>query len=160
MLDFLGYNFSHTGAAGTLSLLLALAFALVALVSGVLAGRRGDERLTEMARYATWGNFAFMTAAIGLLQFAILTDDFSVRYVANHSMTVSPLWVKWVTLWAALEGSILLWAWILSLYAFLVSLTARREGETLDDFVSRALPPLLGVSQALSRAVRLTAAAA
>lgn len=127
MLDFLGYNFSHTGAAGTLSLLLALAFALVALVSGVLAGRRGDERLTEMARYATWGNFAFMTSAIGLLQFAILTDDFSVRYVANHSMTVSPLWVKWVTLWAALEGSILLWAWILSLYAFLVSLTARRD---------------------------------
>ena len=43
------------------------------------------------------------TVAIGLLQFAILTDDFSVRYVANHSMTVSPLWVKWVTLWAALR---------------------------------------------------------
>jgi len=96
-------------------------------VSGVLGGVRRDERLTGMARYALWGNFGFMTVATLLLQYAILTDDFSVRYVAQHSMTVSPLWVKWVTLWAALEGSILLWAWILSLYAFLVSLTARRD---------------------------------
>ena len=127
MLDFLGYNFSPLGAAGSLSLLLALGFALVALVSGVLGGVRRDERLTGMARYALWGNFGFMTVATLLLQYAILTDDFSVRYVAQHSMTVSPLWVKWVTLWAALEGSILLWAWILSLYAFLVSLTARRD---------------------------------
>lgn len=127
MPDFLGYNFSPVGAAGSLALLFALGFALVALFAGVLGGVRRDERLTDMARFAVWGNFGFMTVAIGLLQYAILTDDFSVRYVANHSMTVSPLWVKWVTLWAALEGSVLLWAWILSLYAFLVSLTARRD---------------------------------
>ncbi|SEJ73286.1 cytochrome c-type biogenesis protein CcmF [Deinococcus reticulitermitis] len=127
MTDFLGTAFSPLGAAGTLSLLLALGFTLVALVSGVLGGLRRDERLTGMARSALWGNFAFMTAALGLLEYAILTDDFSVRYVANHSMSVSPLWVKVVTLWAALEGSVLLWAWMLSLYAFLASLTARRD---------------------------------
>ena len=49
MLDFLGYNFSPLGAVGSLSLLLALGFALVTLIAGVLGGRRGDERLTEMA---------------------------------------------------------------------------------------------------------------
>lgn len=127
MTDFLGLMFSPVGAAGTLALLFALAFTLYALITGVLAGLRGDSRLEQSARYALWGNFFFVTLAIGTLEYAILNDDFSVRYVAQHSMTVSPPWVKWVTLWAALEGSILLWAWILSLYAFLVSLTARRD---------------------------------
>lgn len=127
MTEFLGLAFSPLGAAGTLALLFAFAFSLYALVGGVLAGRRGDSRLEQSTRMALWGNFAFVTLAIGTLEYAILHDDFSVRYVAQHSMTVSPTWVKVVTLWAALEGSILLWAWMLSLYAFLVSLTARRD---------------------------------
>lgn len=127
MNEFLGLAFSPLGAAGTMALLFAFAFSLYALVAGIFAGQRQDARLTESVRYALWGNFAMMTAALGLLEYAILQDDFSVRYVANHSMTVSPMWVKIVTLWAALEGSILLWAWVLSLYAFMVSLTARRD---------------------------------
>lgn len=127
MLDFLAHSLSPLGAVGSLSLLLALGFAVYALIAGVSGGLRGDARLTDSARYAVWGNFAFMTVAISALQYGILTDDFSVRYVANHSMTLSPTWVKWVTLWAALEGSVLLWGWILSLYAFVVSLTARRD---------------------------------
>ncbi|WP_291425324.1 heme lyase CcmF/NrfE family subunit [Deinococcus sp.] len=127
MTEFLGLAFSPLGAVGTLSLLFAFAFTLYALCSGVLAGLRGDSRLEQSARLALWGNFLFMTLAMGTLEYAILHDDFSVRYVAQHSMTVSPTWVKVVTLWAALEGSILLWAWMLSLYAFIVSLTARRD---------------------------------
>lgn len=127
MTEFLGLAFSPLGAAGTMALLFAFAFSLYALIGGVLAGRRGDSRLEQSTRMALWANFAFVTLAMGTLETAILRDDFSVRYVAQHSMTVSPTWVKVVTLWAALEGSILLWAWILSLYAFLVSLTARRD---------------------------------
>lgn len=127
MIEFLGLPFSPLGAVGTLALLLALGFSLYTLVAGVLAGRRGDARLEESARLGLWGNFLFVTVALVTLEVAILRDDFSVRYVAQHSMTVSPTWVKVVTLWAALEGSIMLWAWILSLYAFLVSLTARRD---------------------------------
>lgn len=127
MMEFFGMSLSPLGAAGSLALLFALALALYALVVGGLAGRRHDAGLEQSARYALWGNFAMMTLALGTLQYVILQDDFSVRYVANHSISTSPLWVKWVTLWAALEGSILLWAWILSLYAFVVSLTARRD---------------------------------
>lgn len=127
MTDFLGLAFSPVGAAGTLALMFALAFCLYALVSGVLAGRSGDARLEQSTRMSLWANFLFVSVALGTLEYAILSNDFTVRYVAEHSMSVSPTWVKVVTLWAALEGSILLWAWVLSLYAFLVSLTARRD---------------------------------
>lgn len=132
MMDFLGLSLSSLGAAGTLALLFALCFSMYALVVGVWAGKTAHaglahEALEQSARLGLQFNFVCVTIALLLLQYAILNDDFTVRYVAHHSMSVSPLWVKWVTLWAALEGSILLWAWILSLYAFLVSLTACRD---------------------------------
>ncbi|MBB6098186.1 cytochrome c-type biogenesis protein CcmF [Deinobacterium chartae] len=121
------FDLSPAGATGSLALLLALGFTLLGLTLSVLGALRSDGRLAEGGRRAAWGVFALATVAIVTLQIATLRDDFSVRYVAEHSMTVSPLWVKWVTLWAALEGSILLWAWVLALYAFILSFTARND---------------------------------
>ena len=57
------------------------------------------------------------------MEAALLTDDFSVKYVAEHSSALSPLWVKIVTLWAALEGSVLLWAWLLTAYTAVLAMT-------------------------------------
>ncbi|AFZ66375.1 heme lyase CcmF/NrfE family subunit [Deinococcus peraridilitoris] len=126
-MNLISFELSTLGAFGQLSLLLALAFTLLGLGLAVLGGLRRDERLTEGARRGAWVVFGFSTLALFTLEVALLRDDFSVRYVAQHSMTVSPLWVKVVTLWAALEGSILLWAWLLALYTFLLSLTVRRD---------------------------------
>ena len=127
-MSLISFDLSPLGAFGQLALTLALAFTLVGLVLAVLGGTRQDARVTESAARATWGVFAFSTLALITLEVALLRDDFSVRYVAEHSMRVSPTWVKIVSLWGALEGSILLWAWMLAAYAFLVSLTARRDG--------------------------------
>ncbi|MEZ4605963.1 MAG: cytochrome c biogenesis protein CcsA [Deinococcales bacterium] len=52
-----------------------------------------------------------------------MTDDFSVYYVAKHSSVFAPLWVKVVMLWGALEGSILLWGFLLSAYAAILALS-------------------------------------
>jgi len=131
---------SSASTIGTLALLLALGFTLFGLVTSFLGGRRGDPRLAEVGRRSSWAVFAFMTLALVTLERSLLSDDFSVRYVAEHSQTFSPLWVKIVTLWAALEGSILLWAWILSLYTFLMSIFSRND----------ALRPWAMVAQNLS----------
>jgi cytochrome c-type biogenesis protein CcmF len=65
-----------------------------------------------------------MTVAVIVMQVALLTDDFSVQYVAEHSRIASPTWVKVVTMWAALEGSILLWAWLVTAYTALLAFNA------------------------------------
>lgn len=126
-MNLISFQLSPLGAFGQLSLLLALVFTLGGLYLALLGGLRGDPRLSEGARRAAWAVFGFTSLALAALEVALLRDDFSVRYVAAHSMTVSPLWVKVVTLWAALEGSILLWAWLLALYTFVVSLTVKRD---------------------------------
>ncbi len=112
------------GPLGNAALYLALAFALWGVLSGVLGSIRKDARLLTSARFAGIATFLAMTAAIAVMEIALLTDDFSVSYVANTSRAASPLWVKIVTLWAALEGSLLLWGWLLSGYWALLSVVA------------------------------------
>lgn len=127
MTEFLGLGFTNLGAYGTLALLFALGFVVLGMVASVVGGLRHDPRFIESGRRSAWAVFLFVTIAIGVLVYAIFIDDFTVRYVYRHSMSVSPTWVKFVTLWAALEGSVLLWAWVLALYAFLVSLSVRND---------------------------------
>ena len=110
--------------AGTASVLLALTLAVYAFIVGILGAAQRDARLQTSARYASVAVFLAMTAAVAVMQTALLTDDFSVKYVAEHSISTSPTWVKVATMWAALEGSILLWAWLLSAYTALLALVA------------------------------------
>ena len=112
---------------GTASVYFALGLALYAVVVGILGARRRDARLQTSARFAAVAVFLALTTAIATMEVALLTDDFSVQYVAEHSRIASPLWVKIVTLWAALEGSILFWAWLLTAYTAVVAVTARNN---------------------------------
>jgi cytochrome c-type biogenesis protein CcmF len=112
------------GPLGSASLLLALAFALWGMIGGAIGAIRRDARLLTSARMAAFATFLAMTAAIAIMEIALLTDDFSVSYVADTSRSTSPTWVKVVTLWAALEGSLLLWGWLLSGYWALLAWVA------------------------------------
>lgn len=106
------------------SVVLALALAVYALVTGAVGAYRRDSRLLTSARLASVAVFLATTMAVVVMEIALLSDDFSVQYVAEHSRIASPTWVKVVTLWAALEGSILLWGWLLAGYAAVLAITA------------------------------------
>ena len=105
-------------------MLLAFVLSVYSVVAGLLGIRRRDTRLLTSARFAGVAVFLALTASVAVMQAALLTDDFSVSYVAKTSRIASPAWVKVVTMWAALEGSILLWAWLLSAYGAILSLVA------------------------------------
>ena len=112
------------GVLGSAALTLALALSVYAAVAGILGAVRRDARLQTSARLTAIAVFLAATTAIVVMQAALLTDDFTVKYVAEHSRIESPVWVKVVTLWAALEGSVLLWAWLLTAYAAVLAVTA------------------------------------
>ena len=112
------------GQLGHFTVLLAIGLGGYGLVTGLLGLARRDGRLLASARLAAVTLFLALTAAMAIMETALLTDDFSVKYVAETSSLYSPLWVKIVTLWAALEGSLLLWAWILSGYTALLAVVA------------------------------------
>ena len=111
------------GTVGSAATAIALGLAVYAVVVGALGAVRRDARLQTSARFTALAVFLAATTAIVVMQAALLTDDFSVKYVAEHSRIDSPTWVKVVTMWAALEGSVLLWAWLLTGYTAVLALT-------------------------------------
>lgn len=79
--------------------------------------------------------------AVGAMEFALLSDDFSLAYVARNSTIATPLIYKIATLWGALEGSILLWALVLC--GYVGAAAWRFRGRTADPTVAWALAVML-----------------
>src|SRR5688572_1993735 len=50
------------------------------------------------------------------MEYALLTHDFSVAYVAQVGSRAVPVWVSIVSLWSSLEGSLLFWGFVLGAY--------------------------------------------
>ncbi len=112
---------------GEFAIITALVFCVWGLISSLIGANRRDSRLAETGRIAAIPTFIFSTIALVILEYALLNNDTNFRYVANHSASTSPLWVKIVSLWGALEGSILLWAWLLSGYLLVASRVAKDD---------------------------------
>ena len=110
------------GLLGSAASTMALGMALYAVVVGIIGSVRNDARLQTSARMSALAVFLATTTAVVVMQVALLSNDFSVKYVAEHSRIDAPTWVKVVSMWAALEGSVLLWAWLLTGYTALLAL--------------------------------------
>lgn len=103
--------------AGYLAVLCALGAAAVLAFQGVRASRTGDKKLVTGPVQVLLGA---AVASFVLLEVGILSHDFSIAYVANHTATTTPLIFLFAGGWAALEGSIVLWGLILAVFTWLV----------------------------------------
>src|SRR5271169_2773368 len=107
---------------GSFTLLLALALAVYSFLAGALALYRKDDRLGETARRAGIACWAAVTVAAFALVMAAFGNDFSVAYILHHSNRDLPIAYKFAALWSGQEGSLLLWAWLLSTYGLVMRL--------------------------------------
>ena len=112
-----------TPELGQLALILALLLALAQGVLPLIGAWRGNRALMATARPAAAGQAVFVAIAFGILVWAFLHFDFSVRYVADNSNLELPWYYRIAAVWGAHEGSLLLWililnAWTVALAAF------------------------------------------
>jgi cytochrome c-type biogenesis protein CcmF len=128
---------------GAAALLAALLVALAGAVAGAGASRTAAPGWLGAARRAAAAQFALVSLAVLALEYLLITSDFSVRYVANTSVSTSPLRYRIAGLWGALEGSILLWEWLQALFVLLV---ARRAAALRRELSGYALAVLFVVS--------------
>jgi cytochrome c-type biogenesis protein CcmF len=122
------------GQAAVLLGLLAAAFGALTLAVGLVTDR---PVLRATANRYTWLVVAAAVFAVGVMERALLADDFSLAYVAEHSARATPLLYKIATMWSALEGSILLWGFVLA--GYLAVLTVRFKDRREDPLVGWAL---------------------
>jgi cytochrome c-type biogenesis protein CcmF len=102
------------GDLGAAALRAALFLSLWGTGAATYAAWRRDARALASARIAAGVGFGLVAVAAIAMMFALATHDFSILYVAENNARETPLFYSIIGLWAALEGSILLWTAILA----------------------------------------------
>ena len=122
--------------------LVALGLALYGGVAAGVGARTGRLALVESAQHAALAVFVLVTSCFALLTYAFLTFDFSVRYVATNTNLGTPFYYRITAVWGALEGSIILWSWMLALYTIILIVRHRVGARELYPW---ALATMLGI---------------
>ena len=110
---------------GNFTLVVALFIALVQGVLPIIGAARGNVVWMDSARTLAFGQSFFVAIAIACLTYAFIANDFSVLYVAQHSNSQLPAVYRVAAVWGGHEGSLLLWAFILTLWTVAVAMFSK-----------------------------------
>src|SRR5829696_998283 len=127
---------------GSAALGLAFLTAVFAVVSA-LTGANGERRWVDISRRSVYVLCGLLTFCVVVVEVAFAGDDFSYRLVQQHSSIDTPVFYKMAAMWSSQEGSLLLWAWVLSI-ASSVALYATRD--RLRELVPYATAVMAGVA--------------
>jgi cytochrome c-type biogenesis protein CcmF len=128
-------------ALGYACLLLALAVCCYGIGASIYGARSGIARWSDSGRRSVYLLAGVLTLAFAVLEQAFLRSDFAFNTVADTSSRTTPGFYKAAAIWSSQEGSLLLWAWLLSLWSSLVLFLTRHR---LRDIAAYATAVLLG----------------
>jgi len=110
---------------GHFALIMALVMALIQASLPVIGATKGINSWVALAKPVTQLQLFFLLVSFAALVYSFIVHDFSVVYVANNSNTALPLVYRISAVWGAHEGSLLLWALTLAIWASAVALFSR-----------------------------------
>ena len=121
---------------GYIVLLLALLASLYSAIVFIFGVKGRNPRLVDSARNSLLAVCGLVTISVAILVYALLTHDFQIEYVAQHTSSDMSLPYLLSALWAGNDGSLLFWAWLLSIFGTVVVLQKRDVGKELVPYAS------------------------
>src|SRR3954466_13492500 len=97
-------------------LLAAFVVCAYAAAMSVAGARRRSRALIESGVGSFYLITAIMSVASAVMLYSFVTGDYSIRYVQHYSDSVQPLFYKLTSYWGGLDGSIMFWVFMLSLF--------------------------------------------
>jgi cytochrome c-type biogenesis protein CcmF len=110
---------------GQVALVLALLVAVLQAALPLIGAQRGIAPWMAIARPAAWAQLVTVGIAFAILTWGFVSQDFSLRYVAENSNSLLPMMYRYSAVWGAHEGSLLLWALILAAWTAAVAMFSR-----------------------------------
>ena len=126
---------------GRICLLLALIVCVYGIGVSLYGARTGRLEFSDSGRRAVYALAIVLTVAFAVLELAFLRNDFAFNTVADTSSRTTPTFYRAAAVWSSQEGSLLLWAWLLSLWSSLALFLVRRR---MRDVAAYATAILLG----------------
>ncbi len=112
---------------GRACLLLALAVCAYGIGASLYGVRSGRLEFADSGRRSVYALAGILTVAFVVLEVAFLRNDFAFNTVADTSSRTTPAFYRAAAVWSSQEGSLLLWAWLLSLWASLALFLTRKR---------------------------------
>ncbi len=121
---------------GYIALLLALVAAIYSAIAFAFGARRRHTTLVHSARNGLLAVCGLISLSVAALLYALVTHDFQIAYVASYTSRDLSLVYLISALWAGNDGSLLFWAWLLSVFALVAVLQNRDTGRELVPYAS------------------------
>jgi len=122
-------------ALGTFLLLAAFVVSSYAAAASVVGARRRARRLIESGIGAFYLTCALMTTASAVMVNAFLTSDYTIKYVSHYSDESQPVFYKITSYWGGLDGSIMFWVFLLSVFGSIAIYVNRERYRELIPYV-------------------------
>ncbi|MBI3089890.1 MAG: heme lyase CcmF/NrfE family subunit [Candidatus Tectomicrobia bacterium] len=124
---------------GSSALVVAFLVAVYATVAPLLGVRRGSAVLVRSSEQAVYALFGLLTISSLCLVYLLLTRNFQVEYVASYSNRAMNPFYTVAAFWGGQKGSLLLWAWMLSIFAMVVMLQNRQRNRDLMPYIGAVM---------------------
>jgi len=106
---------------GHYAVVTALLLSLFGIAAPLIGLRKKNPAWVQVGQRAVILNFVLISIGMAAMIYSYLTEDYSVRYIYATSNSKLPIFYKIAGLWGGHEGSLLLWAWILSFYSMVAA---------------------------------------
>src|SRR5438067_10982249 len=113
-------------ALGSFVLLATFVVASYALAASAAGGRGRSRPLIDSGVGAFYLTAALMSVASAILVHAFVTGNYAIKYVQRYSDSAQPLAYRITAYWGGLDGSIMFWVFLLSVFGT-IAVAANRE---------------------------------
>ena len=110
---------------------LALVLAIYAAITATVSARTNRPKLLHSAKNAALGVTALLTVAVATLVYLLLARHYQTEYVANVSNDAATVFFRVTALWGGQDGSLLFFAWLMSIFCSAVLLSKWDHVRTL-----------------------------
>lgn len=121
---------------GNLTIYLGLTLSIYAFIIFILGIYKQDQRLIDSGKAATLAVFILASISMIILFTALGTSQFQFEYVAGYTSSDLPLLYKLSALWAGNSGSLLLWAFFLTMYTVMVAYSRKMKNNPMIPYIS------------------------
>ena len=103
-------------------LVVTFLVALYSVIAAYMGERNKSAQMVESARRAQLLTFPLLTIGAGVLIYLLVSSNFNVSFVYEVTSRSMPTYLKVTAWWGGQAGSLLFWAWLLSVFTSAVTL--------------------------------------
>lgn len=126
---------SPVAALGSICLHVAFVIAAYAAAVGIVGNVKKNQGMVNSSIHALYALCAVMIMGSALIEYAFITHDYSIKYVYMYSDAAMPLLYKITAYWGGLDGSLMFWVFVLSVFSTIAVVTNRRKHKDMIGYV-------------------------